>query len=148
MAEMTIRQLSDKLQAYVNNIDKTIEKVVLSNSDLAIRLNQNQLLDGEMPDDSPIVPSYFSSSYATFKNRLNPRPGLNVPDLNLTGGNYNGIRFVKKGKKYFLENVNDKAPMLIKKYGDYMGLNKTSSKTFRNKNDKDLIVDFRRQTGL
>ena len=143
----TRRQLADKLRAF--NFEAEADKIIMKNADFAIRLNQNQLLDGEMPNDKPIEPSYLGNSYAAFKNKKNPRPTLGTPDLNLTGGNYNGIRLVKKSVlTYSLENINSKAPSLIKKYGNYMGLQKINLKSLTYRNDTDLFNEWIRKTGL
>lgn len=139
MGKLTIQQLAANFQALANNIDQITDDIILGNEELAKRLVQNQLTDGEMPDNSPISPEYRSESYAKFKNRLNPRPTFGIPDLNLTGANYAGIRLERKGKNYTMKNINSKSKLLIKKYGDYIGMQESSEQTFRNANDKELI---------
>lgn len=138
MPKISLIEFAKRLKSF--KPEKEAHKIIMSNSEMAVRLNQNQLLDGEMPDDSEILPDYLSESYAVFKNRKNPRPTFGTPDLNLTGKNYNSIRLVHiKGLVYSLENIDPKSKLLISKYGDYMGLQKLNLRTFQRKNDKDLI---------
>jgi hypothetical protein len=147
MAEMTLRQLADNLKAF--NPDKEAEKVILDNGEFAVKLNQNQMVDGEDSKDNENTPSYFGASYAKFKNRLNPRAGLGTPDLRLTGKFHAMMKFFKKGKNYLITSKDDKTGELVNKYGkDIFGLNKSNTKTFRNKNDSDFIQVYKAKTGL
>lgn len=143
----TLREFADKLKAF--NVEKEAETVILNNGDLAVRLNQNQMVDGETSLDKEITPSYFSSSYAAFKSKLNSRAGFGTPDLRVTGAFQHGMRMIKKSKKYFITSSDGKTPELTKKYTiNVFGLNKTNSNTFRNKNDKDLVEVWRNKVGL
>jgi len=147
MAQMTLRQLSDKLQAF--NEELVADVVIKNNEPLAVRLNQKQLVDGETPKDTPITPSYKSPSYALFKNRKNSRPGLGTPDVRVTGALHAGIRLMKSGDLYNMGNINEKAKFeTITQYGDLWGLQKQNELTFRNKNNRDFIEELKKQTGL
>ena len=148
MADITIHELYARLQSITNNLPRILDEIVMDNAPLAIKLNQNQLIDGEMPDDKAISPEYRSVPYARFKNQRNSRPTLGVPDLNLTGANYAGIKLRGSNLKYELYNTNNKAPSLIKKYGDYMGHNKDSRTTFTNANDLKFLMYVKNATGL
>lgn len=143
MAKIGLRELADSLARI--NIDALADEVVLGNGDLAVKLNQNQLLDGEMPNGTQIVPEYASEFYAKFKNTRNPRPTIGVPDLNLTGSFYNGM---KLKPDLTISSSDSKAGAIKSKYGDVQGLQKENELTFRRANDLDFIKELKKQTGL
>lgn len=138
MAQLTLTQLSNNLQGF--NAEKEAEKIIMSNGqNFAVSMNRQQLIDGEDSKGNEITPGYFSPTYSAFKNRLNSRPGLGTPDLRNTGRFQDLMKFVKKGKKYFVTSIDEKTGMLVTKYGeDIFGLDKINSQSFRNKNDKDF----------
>jgi len=142
MAKLTIHDLLNRLQKF--NPEKTADDIIMRNGqDFAVSMNRQQMIDGEDSKGNEIAPSYFSPTYSAFKNKLNPRPGLGTPDLRKTGRFQDLMKFIKKGKKYFITSIDQKTGMLVTKYGeDIFGLDKINSQSFRNKNDKDFCDEF------
>lgn len=141
---MDFFELNNKVQSFVKSLPRTIDKIANDNASFAIKAVQNQLLDGETPQDTAITPSYSSDFYAKYKNTLNSRPTMGIPDLRVTGGYYAGIKLIGKYPKYELIGTNEKTPMLHEKYGDNLGLNKLNQQSFINKNMLDLQSEFKR----
>lgn len=137
MAELTLQELSRRFQNF--NAEQEADVIIMRNGEFAIRMNQNQLLDGEDSNDSEITPNYKSAMYAAFKNSKNSRPGFGTPDLRNTGRFQDLMKFIKKGNQYFVTSIDEKTGMLVTKYGeDIFGLQKINSQSFRNKNDNDF----------
>ena len=135
---ITLEQLYNNFKNF--NAVKAADEIIMSNGEIAVSLNRQQMIDGENSKDNEITPSYFSSDYAAFKNRKNSRAGLGTPDLRNTGRFQDLMKFVKKGNKYFVTSIDQKTGMLTVKYGaDIFGLQPINSQSFRNKNDKDFI---------
>ena len=145
---MDLLELNDRVQKFISSLPSAIDKIVDKNSDFAIKAVQNQLLDGETPEDTPITPDYSSPFYARFKNTINPRPTIGVPDLRLTGGYHAGIHLIGRYPNHEFVGKNEKTPMLHSKYGDNLGLNKLNQESFINKNMLDLQRAFIKATGL
>lgn len=144
----TIFEFYAKLQTFNSNLPRILDEIVESNEPLAIKLTQTQLSKGKMPDMSFITPSYASPLYSEFKHILNSKPGLGVPDLNLTGKYQSGIKLDGKYPNNSLSSSDSKAFSLKEKYGDPLGHDKNSQKTFRNANDLKLVVRAKKDLGL
>lgn len=68
----------------INLIDLA-KQIVTENAEPLLEENRAQLYMGLRPDGNEITPRYHYRWYAEWKHRLNPMPGLGVPDLFLTG---------------------------------------------------------------
>lgn len=73
-----------------------------------IDLNQAQMLQGRNANGEQLG-TYRSKSYADFKNRLNPAPGLGVWDLHLTGALYSEMFVDADSFPVTIDSKDDKA---------------------------------------
>ncbi|MHB9057111.1 MAG: hypothetical protein ACYC2P_13355 [Paludibacteraceae bacterium] len=104
----------------VRSIDLPAEVPVIiqATSDKAIELNRQQLYDRSEDKNSMALSLYKWQSYATFKNQMNPKPGLGRPDLFLTGS-FQEKMFMEVEKETFnISSKDGKTFDLVKQYGD------------------------------
>jgi len=89
----------------------------------AIAYNQQQLYRSSVDRFGKSLKQYQSPSYALYKYRRNPLPGLGKPDLNLTGTLYRGMYLKVTGKSFYLGSYDAKETKVERKYGkDIWGL--------------------------
>lgn len=89
----------------------------------AIAYNQQQLYRSSVDRFGKGLKQYQSPSYALYKYRRNPLPGLGKPDLNLTGTLYRGMYLKVDVRSYLLGSYDVKEPKIEAKYGkDIWGL--------------------------
>lgn len=93
----------------VDAIDKTAEVMV--------DLNIEQLKKG-YDSRGHRFHSYRSRRYAQMKNQMNPDPGMWHPDLILTGAFISSFSVKLQGTSIHFKASDEKAPALLKKYGD------------------------------
>lgn len=126
---MTIEGLLKK----VKTVDlKTAVPAIIKKTDYGIiALNQNQLFKTGSDSKGNKLRKYRDKYYAEYKNRRNPLPGLNVPDLKNSGEFYKGFSVTLKQKTFSVSSTDDKSPGLQKKYGRFIfGLHKDSMKEY------------------
>lgn len=144
---MDIFEFSKRVKAF--KLKARIEDAILENSPDAIRRNQNQLLDGENALGQPNSPSYARPSYAAFKNKKNPRPGLGTPDIHLTGTLFNKMFMSIEGPKVTIDSSDPKVDFpSIKQYKNKFGLQDQNLASNRKLNNHSLIKFFKQDTGL
>jgi len=89
----------------------------------AVAYNQQQLYRSSVDRFGKSLKKYQSPSYAIYKYRRNPLPGLGKPDLNLTGTLYRGMYLKADRKSFYLGSIDSKEPKVERKYGkDIWGL--------------------------
>lgn len=118
--------LQRKLKAFrrrIRNSEKTVTKdiqqVLNANKMFLIELNTSQLVEGKdrYGDSMGSTIPYKSAEYATFKNRLNPLPGLGTPDLRLTGDYWDSIRAIVRAREIEMIATDSKAGILARYEG-------------------------------
>lgn len=121
---MTILQRKIKaFQRRLRNSEKTVTKeiqmVLNANKMFLIELNTSQLAEGidSHGDSMGNTIPYKSAAYATYKNRLNPLPGLGTPDLRLTGDYWDSIQAVVKAREVQMIATDSKAGKLARYEG-------------------------------
>ena len=96
-------------------------------SDEAVAYNQQQLYRSSVDRFGKSLRKYTSLSYALYKYKRNPLPGLYRPDLNLTGTLYRGMYLRVTGRSFYLGSSDAKEGRIEKKYGkDIWGLTRES----------------------
>ena len=111
---MTIAELNRRMQAV--DIYKLGQASVMEHEDELIKLNQDQLLQGEKADETQ-VGTYKWNSYANQKYIQNPRAGFGNVDLRKTGAFFNWFYVTLKGRNQFtLSSSDDKTSGLVSKY--------------------------------
>ena len=130
---LTISSLSEKFNSL--NTDKIIDESINETKDEFKAINKQQLKSGFTNTGGKVAPKYRSKKYASAKNQMNSLPGLDNPDLYLTGAFYEGID-VEVGKDVFdIISKDEKGPELENKYSDIFGLGTNFKKKYL---DEDL----------
>lgn len=110
-----------------SDIEEMILIVMDEQSDVAIRLNQDQLERGYDSMAERLKP-YASSSYARYKKTLNPR---GVTDLKLTGRFWSNMYLDTNKFPAHIDSRDSKRNDLVSKYGsNIFGLQKTRMAQF------------------
>ena len=139
----------------VKNIDiLQLQQVVAeNNAKYAADLNRDQLINGETYLGDDISPEYRSYNYAIEKNQLNSKPGLFTPDLKLTGSFHDSIIFepfymggIAVGGEFSASD--GKAPMLLSKYSNVLGLNEVNLRKLIARNNINLVGLWLMKSGL
>lgn len=114
-----LRDLKRKFSRSEAEMSKEIQRVLNANKMFLIELNTSQLAEGKdrHGDSMGTTIPYKSAEYATFKNQLNPIPGLGVPDLRLTGDYWDSIQAVVKNREFEMIATDSKAPILARYEG-------------------------------
>jgi len=135
-----IVELNERVKG-INKNALLIEAVEI-NKEKLIKLNQQQLLQGLDATGKKIQPKYVKnakgniSRYAIKKNQQNSAPGLETPDLNLTGFLFSEMDIaigVPNDKEYTITSFASYAKYLFKNsgfqnYGDVFNLMSDSQK--------------------
>lgn len=136
----TILDLKEVVEVF--NAKQEILDGIANNSDVAVEMNKSQLERGKTSDDDNVSPSYFSSFYASMKNRINSLPPMGVPDLLLTGdfhkGFYLDLSKVNQGI-FEIDSTDWKTSELTSKYGESIfGLTDENEDVFFN----ETVMDY------
>lgn len=132
------------------NVHSEVSKVIEKNKDWLEELNREQLEQGFNSLGEKITPEYRSLTYALDKNRRNPKPSFQTPDLKDTGSFHNAI-FAKVGRKQIIFGSTDKkTPDLTKKYGkNIFGLTEKNKEFFVNNVVREEILKIiKKKLGL
>lgn len=129
----SIRALTSKVQGV--DLHALVELSIEATKDEIVILNRSDLVQGLRADGAKIgdTDPYRFQLYAEEKYGQNPIPGLGNPDLKLTGAFYQGIYVtINHGQNSFtLDSLDQKSPMLQKKYGKLIfGLTKGSKSLY------------------
>lgn len=89
--------LLKKLKAF--NVDQAIDNAIEEHTADYLVLQKDQLLRGLNSSGGNIKPQYADPYYARKKNRMNSLPGLNNPDLKLTGARNEAMTVKLEGKE-------------------------------------------------
>ena len=111
----TATEIIARLEAV--NIELLAELAIEDTAKEFGKLNTEQMEEGKDSKDQKISPGYRSSSYARMKNQMNPKPGMGVPDLKLTGAFYKGYRLQVINGEVIEDSDVPYAPKLEKQYG-------------------------------
>ncbi len=118
---MTIRQLRERSNKFVAELDSTIAEIVNYNEDLE-ELNRKQLRQSKLADDKAITP-FYSPLYAEYKRTFYPSSYADGKvNLFLTGDFYKSLEIKAKGKEYAITSDDSKALKLARKYGQITGI--------------------------
>jgi len=139
---MTIFKLYENLKRI--SIVGIVHDIVLSDSDLIVDLQKDQMLSGKDATGKSIAPSYFSDAYAEMKKKMNNRIEMGTPDLRLTGDFYRG--FYLDTDRLIVTSDDPKTPSLIKKYGKHIfGLNENTIRRYRQIFNPNFYAEFMAQ---
>jgi len=113
---MTPLKLQQNLKKFtLNALQKEVSQIILKDNKIVDR-KRDELKAGVSPDGSDIG-DYRSTSYAVFKQSINPFAGGKV-DLILTGAYERAIKVLSLGSsKFTLRSSDSKRDGLIAKYG-------------------------------
>lgn len=113
--------------------DQLVDNALQENTDQYRDLQQIQLLEGQNAQGGTIKPGYASPYYARMKARLNPLPGLNNPDLQLTGARNENMTVTLEQDRLVLDSDVEYNKFLEEHYGprQIWGLADRNLKTFR-----------------
>jgi len=132
---LTILEINKRIRSI--DIEALMIKAVEINKDAIIKLNKGQLLKGLNAKGQKITPKYKRdkdgniSKYAIKKNIQNAAPGLETPDLFLSGLMFSEmdlITGIPSDKEYSITSFVEYLKFLIPKYGDVFNLTKESLK--------------------
>jgi len=118
---LTIRELRERSNAFVSNLDSHIASIVNFNVDLE-ELNRKQLRESKLADGKPITRPY-SRRYAMWKQFYYPQSFTGKVNLFLTGTLYESLEIRAKGKNEY--SINTDVPYagdLYDKYGNFLGI--------------------------
>ena len=104
-----------KLTFINNNVDTIAVDALRMSSDLAVKLQQSQMLLG-LDSDGKKIGTYRNKQYKSMKQGMNPQAGGMV-DLKLTGAFQNGIRQDINSETWTMRSTDEKAGELTEKYG-------------------------------
>ena len=114
-----------KLQKINDNLVEYTKQALIKSDNLAIKLQQSQMLLGLNADNEEIG-GYASYTYEQMKQQMNPLAGGAV-DLKLTGAFHNAIKFNVAQTTYSWTSTDSKTDKLVSKYGSSIfGLNISS----------------------
>lgn len=138
----TILDLLEKVEQF--DAYDTVLDGIIENENIAVSMNKDQLMSGVDSESRFISPEYQNDNYASLKNSMNPKPGIGIPDLKLTGdfqgGFYLDINSLDRG--YFeIDSIDDKTENLLEKYPDEIfGLTDENEQEFFLKNVMDYFA--------
>jgi hypothetical protein len=144
---MTIKGLRDKIQKV--DVDQVIETSMEEVSPLMSDRQRGQMIEGVNKKGAKIG-RYRNAAYARKKNQMNPIPGFGIPDLLLTGAFYRGIYTEVRGSRVIIDSTDEKAPKLVKQYGEEIfGLNKSTKVEFIREDLRPVFMrEIKKATGL
>ena len=121
-----------------------VQDIVMSDGDLIVELQKEQLTQGKDATGEDIAPSYYSDAYAEMKQELNSQPDFGTPDLRLTGDFHNG--FYLDHDTLQVTSSDAKTPSLIEKYGkNIFGLSEKTIRPYRHIFNPKFFATFRTQ---
>lgn len=121
MGASDIHKLRLRMDAFVGNLDRYVEKVVNYNSDLE-NLNKDQLRKSTLADGNSMKRP-LSPGYAAWKSKMHPSSfGSGDPNWLLSGDLFRNIGITAKGKKYKIISLVPYAAWLIKEFGEGFGI--------------------------
>jgi len=107
------------------------EQIVYDNRDILVKMNKDQLIEGQNTLGGKIKPSYTSTDYAVMKSKMNNLAGFSTPDLLLTGEFYRGMEAIVESGEWFITSDDEKTPFLTDKYEDIFGLTEQSENSVK-----------------
>ena len=142
MSASQIHILRLKSNAFVANINHTIEKIVNNNEDLKL-LNQKQLKSSLLADGSPMKHP-LSPAYAAWKSQYYPSSfGDGNPNWFLTGSLFKQMTIKAKGEKYKVTSSAPYAANLINRFGDGFGIAPYNHPAAQNITTRLLLVEYK-----
>lgn len=115
------------------NLRDQVPVIIEQTKEEAVKLNRLQLYDMSQDKNEMSLLIYRSPSYATYKNKRNPKPGLGHPDLFLTGSFQNKMFATVEKETLNISSRDSKTFDLIKQYGDdIFGLSEKSKSIYAN----------------
>lgn len=136
-----------KLQKWItalSNPDDLFHGMVLENEAIILDLNTSQLEQGRDALGN-FLAEYMAEDYAKFKQHLNSKPPLFIPDLKLEGNFYDGFVLRWEGDTFTIDSTDEKTGKLVKKYGaDIFGLMDESLSELKDYMLASFITLFRR----
>jgi len=132
------------------NLNILAAQAIEENEDDINKRNREQLEKGTDRNGKKIKPKYKSKSYAKRKNKMNSAAGLGTPDLKVTGQLHDEIGVIVEGVDVFVTSFDEK--MKYKSIQQYLpnafGLNRKNQTENRQLNNRTLIRNFKKLTGL
>ena len=134
-----------------------MQQAVEMNEKQILALNKKQLLQGIDSTGAKIKPKYKKdkkgdvSRYARKKAKMNPVPGLETPDLRLSGEMYREMDLVvgiPNDREYTITSYVDYLKYLIPKYGDVFNLTKENTDKLMEKITNDFLKLWLKEAGL
>jgi len=124
MAEIWFDDMIEQVQNF--DVDENIEEVVNEHEDEITIYNKQQLFNKGQGADGSQLKEYASATYAKYKNKKNPNPGLGIPDIKLTGETYDRM-FAKMDKNTLeISSTTDYTPKLEESRPNIFGLDEQS----------------------
>jgi hypothetical protein len=140
---MGLKIFSD-LIAKLRNIpaDKFMLEIAPEILPLVEQLNREQLESGLTIEgqNNKIRPKYKGKKYADKKNAMNPKPGKGTPDLKLKGDFHAGIKATLGANVIYITSTDFKAPFLLGKYQNILGLTPKNLTLLRQEYVKPLLT--------
>jgi len=111
----TLLELNEKAQDVdiMEILDENFEK---NEKEILEIYQQNQLLEGK-DEDGGDIGYYQFFSYASEKNKMNPKPGLGKVDLKYTGTFFNEMAIQDVKEYYQIVSFVGYLPSITRKYG-------------------------------
>lgn len=135
-----IDDLKNKLKSLPNELVTFFEKVIERNFAELEDINTDQLIKGKNAEGSNLA-RYKSASYARFKKSIGSKSSP-IADLKVTGDFHRALKIKKTGKGEFeFYNTDEKAPLLLQKYPNVLGLSDKSKEEFT----QDQLIDEMRE---
>ena len=118
---MTIKELKERSNAFVANLDSIIAGIVDFNPELE-ELNRKQLRESKLADGSNITRPY-KRRYALWKSHYYPSSyGDGKVNLYLTGDLYKSLEIKAKKDQYFVTTDRPYGADLYDKFGNFLGI--------------------------
>jgi len=125
------------------DIQAQLPKLIEEVAPEAIAYNQQQLYRSSVDRFGKSLKKYQSPSYALYKYRLNPLPGLGRPDLNLKGTLYRGMYLKVQGRGFYFGSYDAKESQVERKYSkDIWGLTKESKRKLAINDVRPLLMGY------
>lgn len=115
---MNISQLVKKLKAMEMGLVSILAAAMEKHKEELIFLNQQQLYERGTDGEGKKLKRYKNKSYAKKKHRLNPLPGLGVPDLFLKGNLLDSMTLKTQGESFNINSSLYYAKYIFKNYGE------------------------------
>lgn len=141
---MTLRELAQRSNQWIAQIDSTVADVVSDNPKL-LDLNRDQMRRSTLADGTVISRDY-ALSYAFWKKKYYPKSYADGRvNLFLTGELYGNMKIKSNGRVFNISTNVYYAPGLVKKYGEYLGIAPDNQPVAKNITGKALADDYKRK---